>query len=300
MTWTHLGTSAHSGDLTITLQGTTYPNWTIGDQIVIAPSGWEPAASEIRTVVGYDSTTGVITLDQPLLYDHLIYSFLTPSDLASVGNISTSWWEDGGSMAPEVGLLTHNIVIQGGNDPTQPQEWNYYGCRLLVGTYSDGISTFSGPVQIDSVEFRSCGQGGYMYFSPADPCYSIAFLDNFDDSIGSFIHGCSIHHGYNTAISIHTSSGVEVSQNVIWRTTDSSLKVGGVWNNITGNLAIFTSAVQPNQPRSGAAGGTTRLSYRYDREPCISDLYPVMYSSVREGGSGEEEGKEEEKEGKHL
>ena len=281
MTWTHLGTSAHSGDLTITLQGTTYPNWTIGDQIVIAPSGWESAESEIRTVVGYDSTTGVITLDQPLHYDHLIYSFLTPSDLASGGNISASWWGGGGggSMAPEVGLLTHNVVIQGGNDPTQPQEWNYYGCRLLVGTCSDGIYTFSGPVQIDSVEFRFCGQGGY--FSPADPRYSIAFLDNFDDSIGSFIHGCSIHHGYNTAIGIHASNGVEVSQNVIWRTTDSSLKVGGVWNNITGNLAIFTSAVQPNQPldnhavdfpatfdvdggnilRDNAAGGSTRLSY---------------------------------------
>ena len=166
------------------------------------------------------------------------------------------------------------------------------------------------------LEFRFCGQGGY--FSPADPRYSIAFLDNFDDSIGSFIHGCSIHHGYNTAIGIHTSNGVEVSQNVIWRTTDSSLKVGGVWNNITGNLAIFTSAVQPNQPldnhavdfpatfdvdggnilRDNAAGGSTRLSYRYDGEPCISDLYPVMYSSVREGGSGEEEEEGEEKEGK--
>ena len=218
----------------------------------------------------------------------------------------------GGSMAPEVELLTHNVVIQGGNNPTQPQEWNYYGCRLLVGIYSDGISTFSGPVQIDSVEFRFCSQGGY--FSPADPRYSIAFLDNFDDSIGSFIHYCSIHHGYNTAIGIHTSNEVEVSQNVIWRTTDSSLKVGGVWNNITGNLAIFTSAVQPNQPldnhavdfpatfdvdggnilRDNAAGGSTRLSYRYDGEPCISDLYPVMYSSVREGGSGEEEEEEGE------
>ena len=299
MTWTRLGTSAHAGSAQITLQGPAYPNWTVGHQIMIAPSGFEPAESEIRTVAAYSALTGLVTLDRPLQYDHLIYSFLAPSDIVSGGNTSAPWYGDGGSIAPEVGLLTHNIVIQGGDDPTEPQEWNYYGCRLLVGRYSNGVSTFPGRLQLDSVELRFCGQGGY--FTPADPRYAIAFLNNFDSSVGSFVRRSSIHHGYNTAIGIHTSNGVEVSGNVVWRTTDSSLRVGGARNNITGNLAVFTSAVQPNRPldnhavdfpatfdvdagnvlRNNAAGGTTRLSYRIAGEPCVANQFPVPSSTVR-------------------
>lgn len=63
--------------------------------------------------------TGVLTLTEPLEHDHLIHTFLDPSDLQQVdpppmtGSGGTPWWGDGGSMAPEVGMLTHNIVIQG-------------------------------------------------------------------------------------------------------------------------------------------------------------------------------------------
>lgn len=299
MTWTRLGTSARATTTQIALQGPTYPNWTVGCQVLIAPSGYEPSESEIRTVVAYNPLNGSVTLDRPLQYDHLIYTFLTPSDVASGGNASAGWYGDGGSIAPEVGLLTHNIVIQGGDDPAEPQERNYYGCRLLVGTYSNGASTFPGRLQLDSVELRFCGQGGF--FTPADPRYAIAFLNNLGRSAGSFVRRSSMHHSYNTAVGIHSSNGVEVSGNVVWRTTDSSLRVGGVMNNITGNLAVFTSAVQPNQPldnhavdfpatfdvdagnvlRNNAAGGTTRLSYRIAGEPCIANQLPVPSSTVR-------------------
>ena len=57
----------------------------------------------------------------------------------------------------------------------------------------------------------------------------------------------SIHHGYNTAIGIHTSNEVEVSRNVIWRTTDSSIKAGGNGNEVRDNLAMMTNTVQPNE-----------------------------------------------------
>ena len=57
----------------------------------------------------------MLTLTEPLQHDHMIHSFLEPSDLEQGDPPSESdpWWGDGGSMAPEVGLLTHNIVIQG-------------------------------------------------------------------------------------------------------------------------------------------------------------------------------------------
>ena len=268
MTWTHLGTSAHRGDSQITLQGNTFPNWNIGNQIVIAPSGWEPAESEIRTVTGYNPITGVLTLNQPLLYDHLIYNFLTPSDLTSGGNISYPWWGDGGLIAPEVGLLTHNVVIQGSGDPTEPLETSYHGCYLYVGTYYDGVTTFSGLVQLDSVEFRFCGQGGY--FTPNDPRYSITFRNNFDNSVGSFIRGCSIHHGYNTAIGIHTSNGVQVMQNCYMADKRNYANFPATFDIDGGNVV-----------RDNAAGGSTGVSYRYPGDSCIGNQSPVTYSSVR-------------------
>lgn len=59
----------------------------------------------------------MLTLTEALQHDHLIHSFLAPEDFQQADPPSASetnyWWGDGGTMAPEVGLLTHNIVIQG-------------------------------------------------------------------------------------------------------------------------------------------------------------------------------------------
>ncbi len=133
----------------------------------------------------------------------------------------------------------------GGEDPSEPLEQNHYGCRILVGEYFSGRFVYNGRLKIDSVEIRNCGQGGY--FSPRDPRYSIAFANSFETSAGSYIRRCSIHHGYNTAIGVHSSYGIEISQNVIWRTVDSGIKVGGRDNVIIDNLAMFTSTIQPNR-----------------------------------------------------
>lgn len=60
---------------------------------------------------------GRITLNEPLTHDHIVYSFMESSDFQLADPPQTSgspqWWGDGGLMAPEVGLLSHNIVIQG-------------------------------------------------------------------------------------------------------------------------------------------------------------------------------------------
>ena len=48
VTWTHLSSSAMAGDTTITVETNT--GWLVGDQIVIAPSGWGVDEGEIRTI----------------------------------------------------------------------------------------------------------------------------------------------------------------------------------------------------------------------------------------------------------
>lgn len=237
------------------------------------------------------------------MYNHIIYDFLDPSDLDNPQpeglSPDSQWWNDGEKVAPEVGLLSHNIVIQGGEDENEPLEHNHYGCRLLVGRYQVGTLTYGGHLQMQSVEFRYCGQGGY--FSPRDPRYSIAFRSSRDTSAGSYIRDCSIHHGYNTAIGVHLSNGVTLSGNVVWRTTDSAFKIGGVNNKALDNLAIYTTTVLPNNPpdnhavdfpasfevnagnvvRGNAAVGSTRLGFSFAGEPCREDGKPPSSEQVK-------------------
>ena len=288
-TWTRLSESAMKGSTQIHLFVPEYLNWVSGDQIIISSSSYEPSESEIRTIAMVNESNGIVTLTEPLNYDHEVMNILT-GDQAKEDSVDGST-----QLFPEVGLLTHNIVIEGGNSKDEPIEDHHYGCRILVGQFQSftGI-TYTGTLQMDSVEVRYCGQGGY--FSPYDPRYSLAFLNCFESSTESYIRRCSIHHGYNTAIGVHASQGVEVDRNVIYRTTDSSLKIGGRDNTVTGNLALGTLAIAPHQPKDNhaadfpatydvdfgnkltdnAAAGSDRISFRYAGELCHEGRKPKI------------------------
>ena len=295
--WTRLAATAAAASTDIRIQGNVN-DWLAGDRIVIASSSYEPLEAEIRTILSYDPDTQLLMVDEPLTHDHVVHSFLSSEDVEQL-NGTSPWWNDNSTMAPEVGLLSRNILIQGGEDPVEPLEFHHYGCRILIGRYRSTLGIqYSGFIKMEGVEVRHCGQGGYH--SPRDPRYSIAFRNNFGNSVGSFIRGCSIHHGYNTAIGVHTSNGVTVSQNVVYRTTGSSIIVGGAGSVVSGNLAMVTSTVQPNRPkdnhavdfpatydvdrgntvRNNAAAGTNRISYRYGGERCHGDQQPMLNETV--------------------
>ena len=304
VTWTRLANDASQGDTIITLAQSRL-DWRVGEEIVIAPSEYEPDEAEVRTIV--DISGDRVTLDQALNHNHVIHSFLEDSDWSGShdpavegGNLNSKfWWGNGGRLAPEVGLLSRNIVVQGGEDPSEPLELHHYGCRILVGRYTDRYGDLQvGRAQIDSIELRYCGQGGY--FSPRDPRYSLAFKDLNDDGASSYILRSSIHHGYNTAIGVHSSNHIELSSNVIYRTTDSSVKLGGSSNMLTDTLAILTSTIQPNSPkdnhavdypatfevdrgqvvRHNAAGGSYRIGYKFAGESCVDGNRPAIGNQV--------------------
>ncbi len=299
--WTRLDHSCAAGDSVIYLKG--QPDWTIGDQIVISSSSYEPSEAEIRSIVDYDNTIGAVTIDEPLEHAHTVQKFLSDQQLSAWINSSvndSTWWggtEGDVTLSPEVGLLSHNIIIQGGEDVDEPLEIHHYGCRIMIGEYSSAVSTYTGTVAIDSVEVRFCGQGGY--FSPTDPRYSVVFKDI--ENSESYIKHSSIHHGYNTGVGIHSSTGVQITDNVIHRTTGSSVKCGGFNNYILGNLAMLTSTVQPNTPldnhavdfpatfdinrdnivKDNAAAGSHRVAYRYSGDECDSNREPKKGEQVR-------------------
>ena len=297
--WTRLKNSANAGDTVIFLNDNA--NWSVGNEIIISSSSYEPSEAEVRTIISYDSTMGTVTINEPLEYSHYVHQFVSDDEIDNlINNSLDQWWGSGVedlTLSPEVGLLSHNIIIQGGEDPEEPQEEHHYGCRILIGEYTTSLQyTYTGTVAIDSIEVKYCGQGGY--FSPLDPRYSIAIKDIVNSD--SYITRSSIHHGYNTGIGIHASSGVIVSDNVVYRTTGSSIICGGSDNVVLGNLALLTSTVQPNSPldnhavdfpatfdinrenivRDNAAGGSRRISYRYSGEECHSNREPVTGDMV--------------------
>ena len=92
--WTRLADSTDVGDNVIYINGS--PNWSIGDNIVISSSSYEPSEAEIRTIVNYDSTTGAITVNEPLQYAHKVHQLLSDNEIEKWINSSNSdgdyWW----------------------------------------------------------------------------------------------------------------------------------------------------------------------------------------------------------------
>ncbi len=79
--------------------------------------------------------------------------------------------------------------------------------------------------RISNVEFYHSGQEGWTDFY--DPRYSVAFLDT-GPSTGnqlSYVTGCSFHSGFNTAIGLFGTTGVEIKDNVIHHAVGSGMSL---------------------------------------------------------------------------
>jgi len=95
-TWTELSASAQVGDMSITLTSST--NWEVGDDIVIAPTGYNHFEAEQRTILTI--TDGeIITFEDPLEFYH--HSAVDTYDGVDF------------PMRAEVTCITRNIVVQG-------------------------------------------------------------------------------------------------------------------------------------------------------------------------------------------
>ena len=279
--WTHLAETALPGSDTIEVIGT--PDWSVGDEIVIASTSFEMLHTEKFQILNISE--GTITLNGTLQYKHL-------------GEETTV---DGYTyiQRAEVGLLTRNIKIQSGNLATTDEE--SFGCRILIGTYINEYGVrLVGSAEIDGVEIVHCGQEGYS--ESYDPRYSVAVLNTrIGDNETTYIRRSSIHDGYNTGIGVFGSDGVIISDNVIHRTVGPSVVLEGSDHILTNTLA--TVALFPGTYRGiddlfnffwtanfklisttnliligNAAAGGAKIGFHVDGEPCDS---PVVNGTPR-------------------
>lgn len=98
----------------------------MGDQIVLTPTRWDPAEAEVLTVNGVVNEGLTVLLQTRAKFPHF-------GDLVPLVNGTRQL-----DVRGEVGLLTHNVVIQGEVPPPEldaPGN-NRFGCRVVVSGYA--------------------------------------------------------------------------------------------------------------------------------------------------------------------
>ncbi|KXZ43941.1 hypothetical protein GPECTOR_77g37 [Gonium pectorale] len=219
--YTVLNQTANQGETAIVLNGQV--NWQVGDRIVVAPSGFHPDHVDEATITAVDLVTrpgcSVLYLDTPLKYDHL-------------GVIHT---QDGLApldMRAEVGVLTRNVVLMG--DWTS--EANMYGVQVMA--YSPPYLPRA-LIRFDNIEVTQSGQAYRL------GRYSIHWHVHGDVNFQSWVRGCSIHHTYNRATTIHGTHRSLYQNNLAYNVMGHTffMEDGNEWGNvIEGNIGIYTKA----------------------------------------------------------
>ncbi|MEO0525876.1 MAG: G8 domain-containing protein, partial [Bacteroidota bacterium] len=228
LSWGQLEGTVAPGATQITLDQDPV-GWNVGDQIAIAPSGYEPYEAEELSIRAINGRT--ITFNPPLQYHHF-------------GEIQ----EYEGKILDEraeVGLLTRNIVIQGPSSAVEEK----YGGHIMV-------MQGSGPIQIEGVEFTRLGQPGIE----ARYNFHWHLAGNRE---GDYLKNSSIHHSLQRGIVVHQTDNVLVEnvtafnvQNHVFVPAEDGNEVNNTFRN---NLAMLVR--KPDKgffafPRDGAGGST--------------------------------------------
>ena len=196
-THTKLAQTAASGSQEIFLAEPV--DWVAGSEIVLtstAANGTMEEAEVVRLVGVVDGGTRLL-LTEPLAFEHL------GETMQFAGGHQFDF-------RANVGLLSRNVVVQG--DPQS--KFMSHGVHIML--HSRGAASIADPSQgehltgrLSNVEVRYAGQMGRL------GRYSIHF-HMIGATRNSYVRGCSIHHTYNRAISIHGVHYLRVQNNVRW------------------------------------------------------------------------------------
>ncbi|MCX6181744.1 MAG: Ig-like domain-containing protein, partial [Bacteroidetes bacterium] len=191
--WTMLNASVVVGGTSITLQDAV--DWEIGDEFIVTTTGREHdldkklsyTQTEKRTITAISADKKTITFSTPLNYAHF-------GQLQTFTNGTKSWVLD---ERAEVGVLTHNIKIQG----DASSEANQFGGQIMS---MPGCKAY-----VSGVELFRMGQAGLMGRYPFH--WHMA-----GDVSGQYIKNSAVHHSYQRAVTVHASQNATVESNVCY------------------------------------------------------------------------------------
>ena len=171
--WTRLASTASPGDTVIHLEDAV---WRPGDRIVLAPTNYEPDQAEVATIVSRSGTR--VTLAEPLRFEH--YCGTDAFGRRTV------------TECAEVGLLTHNITIQG--NPASD----------TTGLGGHMMFLADSRVRMQGISLRRMGQKGVLARYPVH--WHLA------GSTTGWFRNSSVERSYNRFVTIHGTHDVTISK----------------------------------------------------------------------------------------
>ncbi len=267
--WTKIDAHATVGVNTLTLMESV--SWNVNDEIVLAPTDYYEAGNgtsvteqfNLTQVNGTQLTLGANTN----AFHWGLIQYATNSGM-SLSNANAVTPPAASGFTPveldqraPVGNLSRNIVVQAPNDNL----WNNngFGCHIMVMRLGGGIPMCGltpGCARLDGVEIRRGGQRGLLGRYPFHwHMLSSDGNDTLPDATGQYILNSSVHHSMNRGIVIHGTSGVEVSNNVIY-----DIRGHGIFtedaverrNIIDGNLVLYVRNPDPGYALKHHEAGT--------------------------------------------
>ncbi|WP_425146107.1 G8 domain-containing protein [Deinococcus sp.] len=207
--WTHLDASAEAGSSALHLAQRS--DWHSGDELVLAPSGFDPAEAEQVQVQSVSEDGRLLTLAAPLRFRHF-------------GEVV-----NGIDERAEVGLLSHNLRLRG--DDSSAALGKAGGVMVMQG----------GTLHASDTEFTALGRRGELGHYPIHFHLS-------GDAQGSFVQRSSIHHTFNRCVTLHGTQHVRLAQNVTYDDVGHCffLEDGNERQNLLeGNLALLARPAAP-------------------------------------------------------
>ena len=188
ISWTHLGANVNAGANQITMSEPV--DWEVGDEIVIVSSRLDWNEAEKRTISAISGDGLTISLNTNLNYPHVgsVETYTRSTD-------NKTWTAD---LRAEVGLLTHNVTVQG----DAQSEDNGFGGHIMA--------MMGSTINASSIELYRMGQKGISGKYP----WHWHLLHEFGED--QYFKNSSVHHSFNRAITIHGTSYATVENNFFY------------------------------------------------------------------------------------
>ncbi|WP_147676346.1 G8 domain-containing protein [Algibacter pacificus] len=215
ISWTHLGANALVGASEITMSEPV--DWEVGNEILIVSSRTNWNEAEKRTITAISTDKLKISFTEPLNHPHFsaIKTYTRTTD-------NKTWTAD---LRAEVGLLSHNIKIQGDAN----SETSGFGGHMMA--------MMNSTLNASSIELYRMGQKSKLGRYP----WHWHLLHTF--GTGQYLKNSSIHKSYNRAVTIHGTSYTTVDNNFIYDHIGHGvfLEDGSErYNTIKNNVALLT------------------------------------------------------------
>ncbi|CAF1377186.1 unnamed protein product, partial [Adineta steineri] len=228
VSWTRLGATALSNQNTIVLSEPV--DWNVGDEIILTTTDNSLSHTERHTIETISSNQLVITTVLALNYTHIVINEVYPN-----GRIV--------HIAGAVGLLTRNVRVINRSPASE-----LFGFRIYISDYATNIwnpssseylyTYYKGFARISDTHF--IGYGQFVDAPDEDKREGIHMYDlgDWNASRPTYVDSCSFDGGSYSAIGIWNTSGVPITNNVVYNTYQSGIVTAGQNTIIDGNLVV--------------------------------------------------------------